>query len=711
MKRSVLIAIACLAEVTSSAQAPLYLSDNYYSKRMVKVFSAAKENKLEKAESYWQDIEEKATKDKNIPQGEKINRLLHPIWQLSECIIMNTREGREKGKVNTAFDPWKAYDLLKTATKNHNDVRNADLFLLNKEIGMSVASIKMKIETNLIEATSTIGTETAYDKLINTLYEYSNIGKIKQAREEIAYKEVIKAAQIKECERYLEKYKGINTDHLSRMEARRDSLAFVQIGTTAKACKQYLSDYPKSRYKEEVTKLLHKYEFNEMAHTEEACEQYLWDYPSSEYVGKVKELRVKYAFEEAKRQNSQIAFRTFLNRYGDSAYADEAIKLAEDALMKQYFNRNVALSDLEQYIHGNDRIRRVDDSKIYALYTNLLIMSTSALMMDCRGLVGTVTLTTIDSRADSLMVLDDGAENEEVLVFNPQGLLERHRHSRSGRKDEYLYDFDTRNGFLLVTKTDNKGNITRYTTKFDTNGLIAELSANNGTRLVYSYNDKQLSKISYYNKSGVIKTDYYDNRLKLEKSVRNGVTIVYKYNPEGDKVSMSKMKGSAVMESTTYEYEYNQEGLWNKMNQYNNGKYFTTKTRQFEKPTNIVRNNSVIPEQRVAPLPSQNEKVFETVEQMPQFPGGPNALFEYLVKSVKYPVVAEENGIQGRVIVTFVVERDGSISDVRVSRSLNPSLDKEAVRVIQSMPKWNPGKQNGSTVRVKYTMPVTFRLQ
>ena len=96
---------------------------------------------------------------------------------------------------------------------------------------------------------------------------------------------------------------------------------------------------------------------------------------------------------------------------------------------------------------------------------------------------------------------------------------------------------------------------------------------------------------------------------------------------------------------------------------------------------------------------------------MPSFPGGQAALFEFLSKNIRYPVVAEENGIQGRVIVTFVVERDGSITDVRVAKSVDPSLDKEAVRVTKSMPHWNPGMQNGGPVRVKFTLPVTFRLQ
>lgn len=111
------------------------------------------------------------------------------------------------------------------------------------------------------------------------------------------------------------------------------------------------------------------------------------------------------------------------------------------------------------------------------------------------------------------------------------------------------------------------------------------------------------------------------------------------------------------------------------------------------------------------PPKQEEEKVFEVVEQMPMFPGGPTALLQYLSSNVKYPVVAQENGVQGRVVVSFVVERDGSITDVRVVRSVDPSLDKEAQRVVRSMPRWTPGKQNGSAVRVKYNVPVSFKLQ
>ena len=104
-------------------------------------------------------------------------------------------------------------------------------------------------------------------------------------------------------------------------------------------------------------------------------------------------------------------------------------------------------------------------------------------------------------------------------------------------------------------------------------------------------------------------------------------------------------------------------------------------------------------------------EVFQVVEQMPEFPGGMDKLMEYLSKNIKYPSIAQENNIQGRVIMEFVVNKDGSIVEPKVMRSVDTSLDNEAMRVIKSMPKWNPGKQRGKAVRVRYTVPVFFRLQ
>ena len=106
-----------------------------------------------------------------------------------------------------------------------------------------------------------------------------------------------------------------------------------------------------------------------------------------------------------------------------------------------------------------------------------------------------------------------------------------------------------------------------------------------------------------------------------------------------------------------------------------------------------------------------SQQIFTVVENMPEFPGGNTALLAFLKNTMKYPVIAQENGLQGRVSIQFTVNKDGSIVDAEVVRGVDPSLDKEALRVINSMPKWTPGKQRGKPVRVKYTVPVTFRLQ
>lgn len=107
----------------------------------------------------------------------------------------------------------------------------------------------------------------------------------------------------------------------------------------------------------------------------------------------------------------------------------------------------------------------------------------------------------------------------------------------------------------------------------------------------------------------------------------------------------------------------------------------------------------------------EEEKPYEVVEQMPSFPGGQAVLMKYIADHLKYPTIAQENGTQGRVICQFVVAKDGSVQNVKVVRSLDPYCDKEAVRVIQSLPKWIPGKQNGKAVPVYYTVPILFKLQ
>lgn len=107
----------------------------------------------------------------------------------------------------------------------------------------------------------------------------------------------------------------------------------------------------------------------------------------------------------------------------------------------------------------------------------------------------------------------------------------------------------------------------------------------------------------------------------------------------------------------------------------------------------------------------KNNMVYDVVEVMPQYPGGQIAMLKYLMENIKYPKQIMEEGIQGRVTVSFIVEKDGRVSNVRLLRSVQSSLDKEAIRVVKSMPKWTPGKHNGKPVRVRFNLPVMFKLK
>ena len=131
----------------------------------------------------------------------------------------------------------------------------------------------------------------------------------------------------------------------------------------------------------------------------------------------------------------------------------------------------------------------------------------------------------------------------------------------------------------------------------------------------------------------------------------------------------------------------------------------------------VEANENTEVQEYVAPVKSEEEEsaeeaqIFMVVESMPEYPGGEAALYAYLAENIKYPQMAKESGIQGRVFVTFVVERDGRVTDVRVLRGIGGGCDEEAIRVVENMPKWTPGKQRGKSVRVQYNLPVKFTLQ
>ena len=132
---------------------------------------------------------------------------------------------------------------------------------------------------------------------------------------------------------------------------------------------------------------------------------------------------------------------------------------------------------------------------------------------------------------------------------------------------------------------------------------------------------------------------------------------------------------------------------------------------RINKQSNRQLNNELQPTNNKNTPAKNTENVYEVIEQMPQFPGGEQALLNYLSTNIRYPIIAQENGVQGKVIVRFVVNKSGEVENAVVLKAVDESLDAEALRVVNSLPDWIPGEQKGEKVSVYYTLPISFKLQ
>ena len=563
----------CVAGMAVAQTTPLCLGDNYYQKRMVKVFEALQEHKLDKAAKYWQEIEEKASSDNDISSMTPISQQLWPVWQLSEAMMMNTRDGRGKLTSIVPFNPWGAYKQFKNACcSSIDDWQTAEQFLSHKNLKMHLAELKADFEKSLIDTVRRLKTEEAYDQLIELLYDYPDMATVEGEREMIAYDKIKHCGELSQYQRYLDKYGELNKNHHFTIEWRRDSTAFEQMGKTAAACKAYLAAYPKSQFNNSVQDLLHKYAFEEMDKTVEACQEYQRLYPQSEYNDTVKSLEMSYAGRDAKELDNIGAYRSFLETYPESPFEDEVKPLLQQAFERRYFSQVVTLNELHRIYVDVHALPQVDRSRVNTLYQNLVFMPTSAFMKGYDGALGKVLLTDESASQD----------DEEIMIFNDQGLMVRHFDSRKKINDSYTYGFDPEKGFVLLSKVDAKGNTVSYATKWNEYGDILEIAGSDGTTYGYTSDYEYMKRVARYNGRKPIRTDYYNNNFRIDKSVLAGnVNLVYRYNDDGDVAAIYKKKGRNRQDSTTYEYDYLDRNdmagrTWFKKMRYDNGKYQTT---------------------------------------------------------------------------------------------------------------------------------------
>ena len=285
-----------------------------------------------------------------------------------------------------------------------------------------------------------------------------------------------------------------------------------------------------------------------------------------------------YAFRDAKRRDDIAGYRHFLDTYPESPFEDEARSLQQQAFERRYFSPYITLDELHRIYVDTRALPRVNRSRVNTLYHNLVFMPTSAFMKGYDGALGKVLLTDESASAD----------DEEIMIFNDQGLLVRHYDSRRGINDTYTYGFDPEKGFELKSKVDAKGNTVNYSTKWNEYGDILEIAGSDGTIYGYSSDYEYLKRVVRYNGRKPVRTDLYNNDFRIDKSVLSGnVNLVYRYNQDGDVAAIYKKKSRNGQDSTTYEYDYldryDMAGrVWLQKTRYDNGK----------KQTTIYRNDS-----------------------------------------------------------------------------------------------------------------------
>lgn len=559
--------------VNPSAPSTSEISDkeyNNYKGDLAKAVSHILSGQLYRAEEIWANIRKKFIKEHGAYTN--VSDVLRPYWQISECMMLNTKGHRDDPKkvVDTPYDPWAAYKMLRENTNSTDRLSGLNEFLAHKKIGLSVSAVKDSIESNLISMVDMVGTETEYDRLIATLYSYPNIQKIKQKRETVAFRSIIRSESVAECKRYMDKYGNMDLAHSKAISERRDSLAYVQLAATSSACEKYLQEYNDSRFRKEVTLLMYKYAFNELTPTEKACKEYIRKYPSSNYCEKVRELQEEYAFKEAKQESSINAFQTYLNSYPQSKYFQEALSLLDATFLRKYFNSSTTLADLQYFAQHENWNDSEGGKQLCALLSNIQNLPSSIAESDCNGIWGDVNINTY--------IAETSTSYDEKFEINEQGLITKYYNSRSNRELQYKYLFDDVHGWQLTSRTDEKGHTITYQYLYDEAGLIKELRVSDGSRLAFSYNGFNVRTITHFKGNSITAVDSYNQLRQMIKSVKGSITINYEYNDEGDVVSMNKKRGSAVLEATSYEYEYD-DGVWTSMKQYHNGSFFLSKQR------------------------------------------------------------------------------------------------------------------------------------
>jgi len=746
MKKIVIfISVTWIIGIAKAQDNPVYSLDmtTSYTKNMIKVFELIKEDKFEKAYQTLKKIEETSKKDsvKHAP-NRTIEQALHPLPEIAKSMLLTAPQKTAIKEERPNNDYKKAYQLLKSVV-NLNDANFDDVnqFFSKNKIDYQWKDIVDNCEKWVYDKTVSTNTELGYDEALAFLMQNSSYrSDIALRRENLVFNNLMNEPTIEGCNTFLKKYSPTLVDgRYKRVIHIRDSIAYSNTTNSAASMSAFLEKYNESEFSDDAQKRLARYSFEELDNdilsykgyinnfgetkygrsyakmaqdsiykiafrdavnsgSIEGYTSYVKEYPKSEFFTMAQDSLYKIAFRDAVISGSIEGYISYVNEYPKSTFYNQALDSIRNLILEKYIC--IGANEIPESIYVEDINVVPQNIQIFHESYNNNLNSLKYYGIH-RGRVSFIEEKTI---------LPDGNEYTTTYKFSKKGLLLEERNSRNG-VTKYEYDVIKGKGLYLKTISSKAGTINCSPT-FSETGQLVQLEKSNGEFEKYEYlnkNTTQVSKRLYYasKKSQTPKlVEYYENGVLVRSS-----NTEYEHNYHGDVSYLRKISG----ESSSYEYQYD-NGNWIRCSQTRNG-YSIIKYRDItmypeDNEISVNKNNVQNQNNRGSKAmidETDEDEIFHDVEKMPEFPGGQEALLAYLKKNAKYPASAHIDNVEGRVIVEFVVDKDGSINKPRVIKSLNYDCDIEALRVIKSMPKWNPGKQHGKAVRVKFTCPIMYR--
>lgn len=547
-----------------------------YAKAMKKVFQYIADGKNDKAYEKYRDIINDSNKlDNKHPEYNNTQlSALYPLTSIAEAIFfVSIFEKEPKPNYDIVLSYQKIKDVVNCSSGTYNCCK---MFLEKSHLDLDEWYVR--IEQMVVDSTLQSKSEQSYDNILTLLWEKSNlIPKLRKEQENYVFEETLRKRTFVACSHYLDKYLEINDrEHIIAIVHVRDSIALYSYAQTSQAMNSFIQKYPESDFLDKAKEFLEDYSFNEITENINSCRQFLKNFPNSKYKEKVNNRIERIAFKQAVSHNELEEYINFCRNYPNS----EWFSIAEDSLKQRareyYINENLSIQHIREHIQEKTvlgypifipEVEMFYNQIIYSDYSNK-----DKDILDMFG--GKVTENTL---------LSNGQTYNATYEFNDLGLIVREEDTQKRIHKGYDYGLIPGQGIYLRYEIDDQ-KIIEYTPTFSETNQLLFLNGSDGSAIIYEYDTPEAfipkSKKIKNNLGTVIETSYFNNEgRKSSVTYATGTSIKYSYNNQGFTSGYVKKNQSGATESGLFIYTLDPNGRWSVRDQKSNNTIVVQKKR------------------------------------------------------------------------------------------------------------------------------------